>query len=42
MHLNDGHQWTRNQIADWLEAIEDAQSAQSTLDEHPISEEVTA
>ena len=23
-HLNDGHCWTRNQIADWLEPIEEA------------------
>lgn len=22
MHLNDGHRWTREQIADWVETIE--------------------
>lgn len=25
-HLNDDHRWTREQIADWVQAIEDAQA----------------
>jgi hypothetical protein len=27
-HLNDQHKWTRQQIADWVETVEPAESAQ--------------
>jgi hypothetical protein len=26
LHLNDHHKWTREQIADWVQTIEDAQT----------------
>lgn len=38
VHLNNDHRWTREQIADWLEPIEEAFYAEKGTREAPESE----
>lgn len=39
-HLNDGHQWTRERIADWVETIEPVESRKAAGGIGSIREEV--
>ena len=36
-HLNDGHQWTRDRIADWVESIERRATAEADAAVDPAS-----
>lgn len=40
IHLNDNHQWTREEIADWLDAVDDPENGVDLAFKVPEKEEV--